>query len=89
MHVVCLKLWSDPLPCQMSTGLCYVLGAVGVKLPQMLNVVKASTVAGLTSSTYILELACNIFGMYNLRNGFAFSTYGEKIFLALQNLVLM
>ena len=74
----------------LAQGYAIVLGAVGVKLPQMLNIVKAGTVAGLTSSTYILELACyTIFGMYNMRKGFAFSTYGENIFLALQNLVLM
>merc|ERR1712166_1595737 len=83
--VVCLKFTISK-----ALGYAIVLGAVGVKLPQMLNIVKAGTVAGLTSSTYILELACcTIFGMYNMRKGFAFSTYGENVFLALQNLVLM
>jgi mannose-P-dolichol utilization defect protein 1 len=71
-------------------GYAIILGAVGVKLPQVLNIVKAGTVAGLTSSTYICELlSYTIFGIYNLRKGFAFSTYGENMFLAIQNLVLM
>jgi len=71
-------------------GYAILAGAVAVKLPQLFNIQSAGTVDGLASSAYLLELASyTIFGMYNFRKGYAFSTFGENVFLALQNLVLL
>jgi mannose-P-dolichol utilization defect protein 1 len=83
--VVCLKFTISK-----ALGYAILLGAVGVKLPQLLNILKAGTVAGLSSSAYICELLCyTIFGVYNMRKGYAFSTYGENVFMSMQNLALM
>ena len=46
--------------------------------------------AGLASSGYVFELiSYTIFASYNSRKGYAFSTFGENVFLCFQNLAIL
>lgn len=66
-----------------------ILGALLVKLPQILKIVKSRSTVGLAPSMYILEnLGYAIVVCYNVRNGYAFSTYGENVFILVQGVVI-
>eukprot|EP00658_Telonema_sp_P-2_P025801 TRINITY_DN203_c0_g1_i6.p1 TRINITY_DN203_c0_g1~~TRINITY_DN203_c0_g1_i6.p1 ORF type:complete len:271 (-),score=74.91 TRINITY_DN203_c0_g1_i6:1244-2056(-) len=87
-----LVLDLDCIKFTISKGLGYgiVLGAVAVKLPQVFNIVSVKTVDGLAPSTYLFELiSYTVYGVYCFRKNLPFSTFGENLFLALQNLVLL
>ncbi|KAK0223987.1 hypothetical protein IW262DRAFT_1447668 [Armillaria fumosa] len=70
-------------------GLGIVVGGSIVKVPQIILVVKSRSAQGLSLGTYVLEtLAYCITLLYSLRNDFPFSTYGENLFLTLQNALI-
>ena len=82
---VCLKLLVSKL---LSYGI--ICGAVLVKVPQIVKIVRSKSTAGLAPSMYVLEnIGYLITVIYNLRNGYAFSTFGEAVFLLLQGFVLV
>ncbi|KAJ7661662.1 hypothetical protein B0H17DRAFT_991917 [Mycena rosella] len=70
-------------------GIGIVLGGSIMKVPQLLLIVKAKSARGLSLPAYILEtLSYAITLAYASRNAFPFSTYGENLFLTLQNLAI-
>ncbi|KAI8896194.1 hypothetical protein BC833DRAFT_598560 [Globomyces pollinis-pini] len=72
----------------LSVGI--VGGAVMVKFPQIFNIIRSQSVAGLSLLSLILEtLSILITLAYNFRLGNPFSTYGEGAFIALQNHIIM
>ncbi|KAK0205463.1 hypothetical protein DFS33DRAFT_1260086 [Desarmillaria ectypa] len=67
-------------------GLGIVVGGSIVKVPQIILILKSHSAQGLSLGSYILEtLSYCINLLYSYRNGFPFSTYGENIFLTIQN----
>ncbi len=84
-NVVCLKL---ALSKGLSLGI--VGGAMVVKVPQILNIMMSRSTEGISGLAYVLEtLAASINFAYNFRLGNPFSTYGETLFMTLQNIVIM
>ncbi|KAG9046074.1 hypothetical protein FS837_005150 [Tulasnella sp. UAMH 9824] len=70
-------------------GLGIVVGGSIVKIPQVLIIQRARSARGLSVSAFTMELiSCAISTVYNVRNGYAFSTYGENAFLTLQNAII-
>ncbi|KAG8903086.1 hypothetical protein FRB99_003759 [Tulasnella sp. 403] len=70
-------------------GIGIVAGGLIVKLPQISIILKKRSARGLSFSAYVLELiSCAISTVYNVRNGYAFSTYGENLFLTIQNAII-
>lgn len=83
--LVCLKLLVSKV---LSYGI--ICGAVLVKVPQIVKIVRSRSTAGLAPSMYVLEnLGYLITVVYNLRHGYPFSTFGEAVFLLLQGFVLV
>ncbi|CAK7201230.1 hypothetical protein SEUCBS139899_003933 [Sporothrix eucalyptigena] len=83
-NVECIKL-------AVSKGLG--VGIVGasavVKVPQILNLVRSKSAAGVSFLSYLLETTAYLVSLaYNVRNGFPFSTYGETAFILVQNVVI-
>ncbi|CAK7216183.1 hypothetical protein SCUCBS95973_002724 [Sporothrix curviconia] len=83
-NVECIKL-------AVSKGLG--VGIVGasavVKVPQILNLVRSRSAAGVSFLSYLLETTSYLVSLaYNVRNGFPFSTYGETAFILAQNVVI-
>lgn len=81
----CMKL-------ALSKGLSFgiILGAMIVKVPQILKIVLSRSTVGLSGLSYILEtLAATITFAYNFRAGNPFSTYGETLFMTLQNIIIL
>ncbi|KAF6760890.1 hypothetical protein DFP72DRAFT_988128 [Ephemerocybe angulata] len=61
----------------------------GFGLPQVLLILNGSSARGLSLSSYVLEtLAYAITLVYNIRNAFPFSTYGENLFITPQNALI-
>ncbi|KAF7322066.1 Mannose-P-dolichol utilization defect 1 protein-like protein [Mycena kentingensis (nom. inval.)] len=70
-------------------GLGIVVGGSIVKVPQLLLIVRAQSARGLSLPAYILEtLSYAITLVYAYRNEFPFSTYGENLFLTVQNIII-
>ncbi|XP_065178371.1 mannose-P-dolichol utilization defect 1 protein-like [Sycon ciliatum] len=69
-------------------GLGIVAGSILVKLPQIIKILKAKSVVGLSLSSFLLELMAYIFTMsYNVVQGFPFSTWGEALFVLVQAII--
>ena len=85
---------SFPIDCVKSTvlnglNLGVLLGALAIKLPQILKIVEARSVAGISESSLVLELisatcAC----LYALLMGHPFASWGEMFFISVQCLML-
>ncbi|KAG6849143.1 hypothetical protein H0H93_010932 [Arthromyces matolae] len=70
-------------------GIGIVVGGTIMKVPQLLLIVNARSARGLSLSAYILEtLSYAITLFYSFRNAFPFSTYGENLFLTIQNAII-
>ncbi|KAJ1679326.1 hypothetical protein EV182_002284, partial [Spiromyces aspiralis] len=83
-HGACLKYAISKL-----LGLGIVLGGCIVKLPQIYKIVKSRSAAGISLPAYIQETAANIIVLaYNLRENNPFTTYGETLFIGIQNYVI-
>jgi len=71
-------------------GFLIVILAPLSKLPQIINILLAGSVHGLNTMSYIIEtFAYVVFFAYNYRNDYPFSTYGEVLFIYIQNLVVL
>lgn len=78
---VCLRQSISKL---LSFGI--VLGGSIVKVPQILKIVSSKSARGLSLTSYLLDTAgLGITVAYNVREGFPWSTYGENVFLLVQN----
>jgi len=70
-------------------GIGIVVGGSIMKIPQILLIVNAGSARGLSFSAYVLEtFSYAITLAYSYRNGFPFSTYGENLFLTIQNAII-
>ncbi|TFK18042.1 hypothetical protein FA15DRAFT_649920 [Coprinopsis marcescibilis] len=70
-------------------GIGIVVGGSIMKVPQILLIVNAKSARGLSLPSYVLEtLSYGITLAYSVRNHFPFSTYGENLFLSLQNILI-
>ncbi|KZT63958.1 mannose-P-dolichol utilization defect 1 protein [Daedalea quercina L-15889] len=67
-------------------GVGIVIGGSIMKVPQLLLIISARSARGISLTAYALEtLAYAITLAYSYRNEFPFSTYGENLFLTIQN----
>ncbi|KAI6119502.1 hypothetical protein EDD17DRAFT_1551969 [Pisolithus thermaeus] len=70
-------------------GLGIVVGGSIMKVPQLLLILSAQSARGLSFSAHALEtLSYAITTAYSYRNKFPFSTYGENLFLMIQNTLI-
>ncbi|KAF5332394.1 hypothetical protein D9758_017372 [Tetrapyrgos nigripes] len=70
-------------------GIAIVAGGSVMKLPQILLIVRARSARGISLPSYALEtIAYAIQLAYASRNAFPFSTYGENLFLTIQNIII-
>ncbi|KAI8637660.1 hypothetical protein BD408DRAFT_47246 [Parasitella parasitica] len=70
-------------------GLGIVLGGSIVKVPQILTILKRKSAEGLSLASFLLEaLSYSITLSYNMRQGNPFSTYGEIMFIYIQNIII-
>lgn len=71
-------------------GLGIVLGGSIVKVPQILTILKNQSAQGLSMISYMLETISNFITVsYNFRQGNPFSTFGEIMFICVQNVVIL
>jgi len=85
MDVVCLKLLLSKL-----LGYGIITGSLIVKLPQIIKLLQSGRADNIAPSMFILEnIGYTISSVYNYRHGYAFSTYGESVFLLLQGFILV
>ncbi|KAH8823489.1 hypothetical protein DL96DRAFT_1670907 [Flagelloscypha sp. PMI_526] len=70
-------------------GIGIVIGGSIMKLPQVLLIVRARSSRGLSLPSYIMESVAYAINLaYSNRNQFPFSTYGENLFLTMQNALI-
>jgi len=71
-------------------GYLIILGAIIVKVPQILKLFQVKSAEGVSGMMFNLEiLGYSIAASYGFAKGFPFSTYGENFPLALQNVVIL
>ena len=71
-------------------GYLIIVGSLVLKVPQIMNIVRSGQVKGLNINMFLLELigySINLF--YSYRLSLPFSTYGENVFMIVQNLVIL
>ncbi|PVV02071.1 hypothetical protein BB560_003490 [Smittium megazygosporum] len=70
-------------------GLGIVLGGCIVKLPQILKILKSHSVHGLSFVAFFMETIANAVTVaFNFRQSFPFTTYGESLFIGIQNFII-
>lgn len=80
----CLKLGVSK-----ALGVGIVAGGSIVKVPQILKLIGSGSGAGISVTSYFLETISFLITLgYNVRQGFPFSTYGETVFIAAQNVII-
>lgn len=82
--VTCLKLALSKV---LGIG---IIGASSiVKIPQLLKLLNSQSASGISFLSYALETASYLISLvYNVRNQFPFSTYGEVALIAIQNVAI-
>jgi mannose-P-dolichol utilization defect protein 1 len=71
-------------------GYVIIAGSALVKIPQILKIVTSKSAVGVSYAMYYLEtITCTLSTFYYIRRQFPFSTYGETVFLCLQNYFLL
>ena len=80
----CLKLAISKL-----LGVAIIGASSIVKIPQLLKLLNSQSAEGISFLSYLLETASYLITLiYNIRNGFPFSTYGEVALIAIQNIAI-
>jgi len=80
----CLKL-----AVSKALGLAIVGAASVVKVPQLLKLINSGSAQGVSLAGYLLETASFMVSLvYNVRNRFPFSSYGETAFIVVQNVAI-
>lgn len=70
-------------------GVGIVAGGSIVKVPQILKLLSSGSAAGISVTSYFLETTAFLITLgYNVRQQFPFSTYGETVFIAAQNVII-
>jgi mannose-P-dolichol utilization defect protein 1 len=81
---VCLKL-----AISKALGIAIIGASSIVKIPQLLKLLNSQSAAGISFLSYLLETVSYLITLvYNVRNGFPFSTYGETALIAVQNVAI-
>jgi mannose-P-dolichol utilization defect protein 1 len=71
-------------------GYVIILGAIIVKLPQIISIVRSGSGKGILPSMYYSEcLAYIINGCYIMNLGASFSVYGENVMILIQNVMII
>lgn len=84
-NIPCVKLAASKT---LSLGI--ICGAMIVKVPQILKVLLSRSAEGLSFLSVVMEtLAASIAFAYNFRADNPFTTYGETLFMTLQNIILL
>ncbi|KAJ3876746.1 hypothetical protein F5051DRAFT_27618 [Lentinula edodes] len=82
--IECLKL-----ALSKGLGIGIVIGGSIVKVPQIALILRTQDSAGLSISSYVLETISYLITLfYSYRSSFPFSTYGENLFLGVQNTIV-
>jgi len=85
MHVPCLKIALTKI-----LGYGIVVGSSIVKIPQIIKVLQARSVVGLSLLSLILELLALLFTTsYSIHQGFPFSAWGESFLMSIQDAALI
>lgn len=80
----CLKL-----AVSKSLGVAIIAASSIVKIPQLLKLLNSQSAAGISFLSYALETTSYLVTLvYNIRNGWPFSTYGETALIAVQNVAI-
>lgn len=80
----CLKL-----AVSKTLGVGIIAASSIVKIPQLLKLLNSKSAAGISFLSYALETASYLVTLiYNIRNGWPFSTYGETALIAVQNVAI-
>lgn len=85
LDVPCLKM-------VISKGLGYgiIAGSILVKVPQIIKLVKANSGEGVSIPSLFTEMTALTFTMaYSVHKQFPFSSWGEALFMSIQNLMLV
>ncbi len=81
---ICLKL-----ALSKSLGILIVGASAVVKIPQLLKLLNSQSAEGISFLSYLLETTSYLITLvYNVRNEFPFSTYGEVALIAVQNVAI-
>lgn len=71
-------------------GVLILAGSVLLKLPQIINIYSTKDVEGLSPTSFYTEVPLVITNVvYNVLQGNPFSSYGENVFILVQNLILV
>lgn len=71
-------------------GICVLIGSLLYKLPQVIRVIRRKSAQGISVLMYTLEtLGTSFSALYFARRAFPFSTYGETVFIMIQNVILL
>lgn len=83
-----MTTWADLLLSLVSFGV--MAGAAIVKIPQIVNVVRAGSARGLSLPSLYLETLATLAGtIYNLLAGNPFRSYGETALILIQNVIIV
>lgn len=83
--VPCLKM-----ALSKTLGYGIVAGSAMIKIPQVIKIVQASSVEGLSLPSFLLELvALTATASYSVAKGFPFSAWGESLFMSVQTTFLV
>ncbi|KAL9653868.1 hypothetical protein ABK040_012928 [Willaertia magna] len=85
LETACISLLISKL-----LGVLVILGSVLYKVPQIITIWRKSSVVGLSSLMFIIEIYTQVITLgYNIRENNPFSTYGEYVFMIAQNVVIL
>ena len=85
LDATCLKFFVSK-----SLGYAIIAGAVVLKVPQILKIFPSGNITGLSVASFILScIGYTITFAYNQSHGYPFSTYGENVFLVIQDLIII
>lgn len=84
-NVACLKLVVSK-----ALGYAIITGSLILKLPQILKILSAKDVTGLTPASFYMEVLLYLSStIYNVLKGYPVSTWGENLVILVQNVVLV
>lgn len=84
-NVDCIKLVVSK-----ALGYAIITGSLILKLPQILKILSAKDVTGLTPASFYMEVLLYVSStVYNLLRGYPVSTWGENLVILVQNVILV
>ena len=92
--VGCVRKLDYYLPCALdavsrAASLCIVAGAALLKVPQILNVLKAKSADGLSLLSLELDVLVFIASIaYSVKLSYSLHSYGEQVLVLIQNVIL-